>query len=205
MGALVEAWAGDPVLSASCNLLVVGGDLEEPSRDELAELSRIDAAIARHDGPGRGLLLAGHQPHATVAAWLAAVRHGCAGRSAAGGIYVSASLKEEFGLAILEAMASSLVVVAPDGGGPATYVRGGVTGILTDTTSAAALAAATRRALDLAASPTATERAARELATLRERFSIDTMATALGEVYADASGLRADGRASRPAAKGAAS
>ena len=75
-----------------------------------------------------------------VATWLAAARQGRPGRCGAGGIYVSASLKEEFGMAILEAMASGLVVVAPDGGGPATYVADGVTGILADTTSPAALA-----------------------------------------------------------------
>ena len=39
------------------------------------------------------------------------------------GAYVCGSLKEEFGLAILEAMAAGLPVVAPAGGGPATYVE----------------------------------------------------------------------------------
>ena len=57
-----------------------------------------------------------------------------------------ASLKEEFGIAILEAMAAGLVVVAPDGGGPATYVDDGVTGVLADTSSPEALAAAVARA-----------------------------------------------------------
>ena len=190
MATLVEAWAGHPDLADSCNLLVVGGDLEEPSRDEQAELARIDAAIARNEAAGQGLLLAGHRPNAVVATWLAAARQGRPGRCGGGGIYVSASLKEEFGLAILEAMASSLVVVAPDGGGPATYVADGVTGILTDTTSPAALASAMVRALGLASSPESPARAG-ELAGLRERFSITTMATALGQVYAET----ADGHA----------
>ena len=43
------------------------------------------------------------------------------------------SLKEEFGLALLEALASGLVVVGPAAGGPATYIEDGVTGVLVDT------------------------------------------------------------------------
>ncbi|MEP7161787.1 MAG: glycosyltransferase, partial [Dermatophilaceae bacterium] len=98
-------------------------------------------------------------------------------------VYVSASLKEEFGIAILEAMATGLVVVAPDAGGPATYVVDGVTGILTDTGSRGRLGAAISSALELAAAPDADERAGRAEAMVRERFGIETMATALAEVY----------------------
>ncbi len=97
---------------------------------------------------------------------------------------MSASLKEEFGLAILEAMAASLVVVAPDGGGPATYVEPGVTGVLCDTSAPSTLVEAMHRALDMAASPETAMRQRRALATLRDRFSITTMAGALAGVYA---------------------
>ena len=135
MATLVEAWAGSPGLRDRANLLLVGGDLDDPNADERGQLARIDDLVPRDEGPGRGLLLAGHRPNATVAVWLAAVRHGRPGVSAPGGIYVSASLKEEFGIAILEAMATGLVVVAPWEGGPATYVDDGVTGILADTRS----------------------------------------------------------------------
>jgi glycogen synthase len=89
-------------------------------------------------------------------------------------------------------MAASLVVVAPDGGGPATYVEQGVTGILTDTSSSEALASAVLEALDLARSPQTLMAQKRALATLRERFSIDAMADALACVYAGASGRATD-------------
>ena len=197
---LVEAWARHPALSESCNLLVVGGDLEEPSRDEQDELARIDGALGRSEAADRGLLLAGHRPNPVVATWLAAVRQGRPGRCGPNGIYVSASVKEEFGLAILEAMVSSLVVVAPDGGGPATYVADGVTGILADTSSPAALAAAMRAALALASTPGSSERAA-ELARLRERFSITAMAATLGQVYGEAADAQAVGQAGGPRAE----
>ena len=190
MATLVRSWAADPELGSRCNLLVVGGDLEQPNDDECAELALIDATVGRDAAAGRGLLLAGHRPNATAAVWLAAVRYGRAGLAAPGGVYVSASLKEEFGIAILEAMGSGLVVVAPESGGPPTYVEDGVTGILADTLSEPALAAAVRAALALAVGPGAGERAARAQTMVRDRFSIGTMASALATVYEQVSTTR---------------
>lgn len=183
MATLVETWAADPDLSGRCNLLVVGGDLEHPSDDETGELERIAAVVAPADAARQGLLLAGHRRNAVVAVWLAAARLGRPGLAAPDGVYVSASLKEEFGIAILEAMSAGLVVVAPDGGGPATYVEDGVTGVLVDTTSPQALAGAVTRALTLARDPDAVTRADRARASVRERFGIGTMAAALTHVY----------------------
>ena len=183
MATLVETWAADPGLSERCNLLVVGGDLEHPSDDETGELDRMAATVAPADAARRGLLLAGHRRNAVVAVWLAAARRGRPGLAAPDGIYVSASLKEEFGIAILEAMSAGLVVVAPDGGGPATYVDDGVTGVLVDTTSSPALARAVTRALELARDPDAVTRADHARECVRHRFGIGTMAAALTRVY----------------------
>ena len=180
---LVQAWASDPTLEGRCNLLVVGGDLQTPSDDETEQLSQIDAAVPRPEGPSRGLLLAGHRPNGVVAAWLAAVWLGRPGLAAPAGVYVSASLKEEFGIAILEAMASGLVVVAPRDGGPATYVEHGVTGLLADTGSPVALGDALASALDLASAPSAAERAEKARALVADQFSIQTMASALAAIY----------------------
>jgi glycosyltransferase involved in cell wall biosynthesis len=185
MATLVPCWLADPALRARCNLLVVGGDLDDPSTEEAAELSRMRDALAADASGGAGLLLAGHRPNSTTTAWLAAGQRGRPGTAAPGGVYVCASLKEEFGIAILEAMAVGLVVVAPNGGGPATYVDDGLTGVLTDTSLPDALAAGVGRALDLATSPGAELRDRRARAVVRERFGIDTMAASLSEVYAD--------------------
>lgn len=189
---LVEAWARDAGLRERCNLLVVGGDLASPSADEREQLTRIDAVLPRGEAAAAGLLLAGHRPHATVAAWLAAVRRGRPGLSSPAGVYVCASLKEEFGVALVEALASGLPVVAPDAGGPATFVADGVTGVLVDTREPAALARAVGRALDLAARPDAERTADAARAMVRDRFSIEVMATALTSVYDDAVAHTAD-------------
>jgi len=182
MAALAEAWAGDSALRSRANLVLVGGDLADPSPDEREQLDRILAAGGAEDG----LLLAGHRPNGTVARWLGAVRHGRPGLAAPGGAYVCASVKEEFGIALLEALAAGLVVVAPATGGPVTYVEDGVTGFLIDTADATALAGAATSALELAAGPLAEHAAERGRAMVAERYTIEAMASALAGVYAHA-------------------
>lgn len=191
MATLAEAWAGDASLRARANLLLVGGDLADPSPDETEQLDRI-AALG-----GDGLLLAGHRPNGTVAHWLGAVRHGRPGLSAAGGAYVCASLKEEFGIALLEALSAGLVVVAPAAGGPATYVEHGATGFLVDTADRAALARAACDALDLAGGPLAATASARGRAMVADRYTIGAMARALSSVY-----VRATAEQERPLLSG---
>jgi glycosyltransferase involved in cell wall biosynthesis len=186
MANLVEAWNADSELHARCNLLIVGGDLEHPSCDEGIELQRMTRVLpsaALSDSAARGLLLAGHRPNDTVVRWLAAVRYGRPGLAAPFGVYVCASMKEEFGIALLEAMATGLTVVAPNGGGPATYVEHGVTGILVDTGDGTALARSIAAALDLAGGAQGGANAARARSMIANKFTIEAMASALSEVY----------------------
>lgn len=179
---LVDAWARGG-LRERANLLVVGGDLRSPSADEREQLDLIDAVVPTAERAAAGLLLPGHRPNDVVARWVAAARTGLPGLSAQRGVYVCASLKEEFGIALLEAMASGLVVVAPDGGGPATYVDEGVTGFLTATWHPDRLAAAIGSALDASLAETDGRRAAQSRQTVAESFTIQRMADTLGDVY----------------------
>jgi glycosyltransferase involved in cell wall biosynthesis len=181
MATLVEAWAAGP-LRERANLLIIGGDLDHPSLDEREQLERIAAVVPADERERAGLLLPGHRPNEVAAFWLAAARFGLPGLTAPGGVYVCASVKEEFGIALLEAMATGLMVVAPDGGGPATYVQDGVTGVLTQTWDAARLESGMLEALGVAASPDGVRaEAAHEM--VRTSFTIQAMATALGPVY----------------------
>ncbi|MET2010348.1 glycosyltransferase [Microbacterium chocolatum] len=185
MATLVSTWAGS-ALSARANLLIVGGDLETPSPDEREQLDLIADAVPEDEWAARGLVIAGHRPNDVTARWLAAARLGMPGRAAPGGAYVCASMKEEFGLALLEAMAAGLVVVAPDGGGPATYVLDGDTGFLTATWDSARLAEAVGAALDRAADAAADSEddlARRARRIVADRFTIQAMARALAPVY----------------------
>jgi glycosyltransferase involved in cell wall biosynthesis len=51
-------------------------------------------------------------------------------------VYLCSSLKEEFGIAILEAMSAGLLAVAPVRGGVGNYVNTGENGFLIDTSDA---------------------------------------------------------------------
>ena len=184
MAAIVEAWAGSD-LRHRANLLLVGGNLAHPSADEREQLTRIAETVAPDHQMAAGLVLSGHRPNGTVSRWIAATRIGLPGCAAPGGVYVCGSVKEEFGLALLEAMASGLLLVAPEGGGPATYVEQGRTGFLTTTWDPVLLRNAIRDALDCAAAETSTERAAESRRVVQERFTIEAMAEALTRVYSD--------------------
>jgi glycosyltransferase involved in cell wall biosynthesis len=106
------------------------------------------------------------------------------GLNAPGGVYVCGSIKEEFGIAILEAMGAGLMVVAPAGGGPATYVDNGFTGILTATNDARQLGAAMSRALAAVAHETTTDRADHARVVVEKDFTIQAMAETLAGIYA---------------------
>ena len=181
MAALVAAWAGSP-LAGVANLILVGGDLRAPSAEEQDQLDRIDAVVPSAERAAHGLLVPGHRPNGVTAQWLAAARHGLPGLAAPDGVYVCASIKEEFGLAILEAMATGLVVVAPDAGGPATYVTDGDTGILVPASDPGMLTEGIARALARAAE-LGPDSAPRGRAIVAERFTIQGMAATLAPVY----------------------
>jgi glycosyltransferase involved in cell wall biosynthesis len=187
MSRLVAAYAADPDLAARANLVIVGGDLEHPSSAEAAELARIDRTLGEHPQLRRQVVLLGRRSHDEVALLLAAARSGWGALVGAGGAYACASAKEEFGLAVVEALASSLPVVAPRAGGPATYVEDGVAGVLVDTTDPVALATGARRALELSAGPTAAEHTR---AVVDQRYTLARMARSLTAVYRIAAGPR---------------
>jgi len=182
MATIVDAWANGP-LRERANLLLIGGDLENPSPDELEQLMLMNAIIPEHWRLAEGLILPGHQPNDTVARWVAAARLGLPGLVAPSGVYVCGSLKEEFGIALLEAMATGLLVVAPDGGGPATYVEPGVTGFLASTWDVELMRAAIGTALDASGEESTPDRAEKSRRTVEQSFTIQAMAGSLAGVY----------------------
>ncbi|MES2093813.1 MAG: glycosyltransferase [Actinomycetota bacterium] len=182
MATIVDAWANGP-LADRANLLLIGGDLVDPSADEREQLDLMNAIVSPQRRFESGLLLSGHRRNDTVARWVAAARFGVPGLAAPRGIYVCGSLKEEFGIALLEAMGSGLLVVAPDGGGPATYVQPGVTGFLARTWDVTLLRSAMVDALAASGSETTADRAALSRRTVEDSFTIQAMARALATVY----------------------
>lgn len=178
MSRAVRAWVTDDSIRERFNLLIVGGDLDNPSPGELEVLESICDAAGL--GPSAGLLLMGGRSHDDVALLMAAAREGLEGSVGGGGIYVSASEKEEFGLAIVEALAAGLPVVAPMVGGPATYLEHEFTGYLADTTKPEAIQRALAWA-DTARSSEVRADAARRM--VRSKYSLSAMADELVDLY----------------------
>ena len=200
MARIVDAFAADAGLRSRANLVIVGGNLDNPTREERAEVEQIEATLAGCPELAEALVLLGHRPHDDVLRVLAVAEAGLDEWIAPGGAYVCGSRKEEFGLAIVEAMGIGLPVVAPRVGGPSSYVEDGVTGMLVDTLDRASLASGIHAALDLAG---VAERAALARRLVDERFTIGAMADALARIYRTASAARpvieAGGRVPVPA------
>ncbi len=178
MDRVVAAWAADPLLYERFNLVIVGGDLDDPSTTERSVLETIDRLVPAGDARRAGLHLLGGRPRADVARLLVSASRGLVGCWAAGGVYVDGAWKEEFGLAVIEALAAGLVVVAPSIGGPPTYIDDGDIGVLVDPN--ADLGDAITRASGLVDRP---GRAGRARRLIEQRYSVETMAERLAALY----------------------
>ena len=185
MDRVVSAWATSESLHDTCNLVIIGGDLTDPTAIERAALGEIDRLVPIGDPRRAGLVLLGGRPRAGVAQVLVSAALGHKGAWAGGGVYVDGAIKEEFGLAVLEAMAAGLVVVAPSTGGPSTYVDHGDTGVLVDPD--ANLGQAIHQAFELVSLQGRPERAR---AMVEDRYSVDMMAAQLAALYCPAVSLQ---------------
>lgn len=85
-------------------------------------------------------------------------------------VYACASVKEEFGIAVLEAMEAGLLVVGPLRGGLPHYVDHGRNGFLAGTSTAEWFGEALREVVALGGTTRAAAEAGRR--TVRERFPI---------------------------------
>lgn len=175
---LVEAVADDRTLAGELNVVIVGGDLRHPTADERSTIERIQAAA--RPAPIGLVTLTGHLPPTDIAELLAYV-------AANKGTYICASDKEEFGLAIVEALAAGAPVVVPRRGGPQTFVVDDDTGVVCDTSSVTALRDGIRRCRALGPKPGRQERA-RDM--VRSTLSIELMAATLGSVYSGVAAVR---------------
>ncbi|MFG2825456.1 glycosyltransferase family 4 protein [Kitasatospora sp. NPDC048365] len=176
---LVEAWL-EAELHLSTTMLLIGGSapgVATPVEKEMR--ARIAKLLSGHPEARRRIALWPALPNRHVRILERALAHGDRVGPA---LYVCPSAKEEFGLAILEAMDSGLPAAGPQRGGVPHYIRAGANGFLLPTDSAPALAEQLTALADLTDSELARVAAAgrRSVAT---RFSASAMAESLAAEY----------------------
>ena len=157
---------------------------------QLAALARCPQAtlVLVGDGPERAALEAlAAQLGVTARVRFLGTRHDVPNLLAAFDVFTLSSLSEGLPVAVLEAMAAGLPVVATRVGGVPEAVRDGVTGLLTPPRDAAALGAAWR-ALESPQRRAALGAAGR--AVVRSRFSLAAMVRAYEALYES---IRRDG------------
>jgi glycosyltransferase involved in cell wall biosynthesis len=140
---LLDAWAESP-LSEEYNLILIGGNLSAPSSEEAEMLDGIERTMERHPGlAGRFCHLAALDNSLIRRLESALVENGPDHVQ----VYLCSSLKEEFGISILEATATGFLVLAPIRGGVSTYLEHGKGGFLIDTASALSIRRAAEQIL----------------------------------------------------------
>jgi len=177
---LVEAWLTGG-LWRSTTLVLVGGATEYPTAAEQDMRRRLHRTVSACPSAARRLAVLPAMPNNEVRR----LEHALAELDGPGAWYVCPSLKEEFGLAVLEAMEAGLPVAATRRGGVPHYLRDGVNGVLLDTSTRHSLARGLHR-LAAATEPERRRMARAGRRTALERFSVADMADALARVYAEA-------------------
>jgi glycosyltransferase involved in cell wall biosynthesis len=177
---LVRAWLEAELFRATA-LVLIGGSVTARTPDEQAVLEEV-LALAEAAPRARGRL-------AVLPAWpntkVRELEHTLVQAVPAPSphVYACASVKEEFGIAVLEAMEAGLLVAGPIRGGLPHYVDHGRNGFLVDTSTAERLGSGLREVVALGDATRAAAEAGR--ATVRERFPIARVAGSFARVYLD--------------------
>lgn len=113
LAALLAAYAGDPALQASANLVILAGQHVHAAGEERDNLDDLLRVAARHGLDGRVAIPPAHDAQDVAALYAYAAQ---------GGVFVNPALHEPFGLTLIEAAAAGTPVVATKNGGPREIV-----------------------------------------------------------------------------------
>ncbi len=128
---LLKAWSNSK-LSQTHNLLIIGGDIENPTKEERHVIDFFKNHLKRNPGLKANFFHKAAMSNENIRRLEKSIvqknfeyPH----------VYLCSSIKEEFGLAILEAMYQGFLILGPLKGGVKSYINSGENGFLIDTSS----------------------------------------------------------------------
>ena len=128
---LLKAWSNSK-LSETHNLLIIGGDLERPSKEEEMVIDFFKDYLQRHPQFKDRFIHKGAMSNLDIRLL---ERNIIQRDFTYPHIYLCSSVKEEFGIAILEAMSIGFLTLGPIKGGVKSYMKNGENGFLIDTSN----------------------------------------------------------------------
>lgn len=177
---LVHAWASSG-LAATYDLVLIGGNPDDPSSIERRMHAQIETIFAEYPEAAAHFHLLPAMPNTQVRQLEQAVIQ--ARPALTPHVYVCPSVKEEFGIAVLEAMDAGFLIIGPQVGGLSSYVEPGKNGFLMDTSDAATISGALELILTEHDPGELAAIAHRGSVSVRSRFDIRTTAAAFAEIY----------------------
>lgn len=138
---LLKAW-GNSRLCETHNLLILGGDLENPNKEEQVIINCFKEYLNENPHLKDRFVHAKAIPNDNIMVIEKSIMRKELDYPH---IYICSSIKEEFGIAILEAMVQKFLILAPINGGVKSYIDHGINGFLIDTSSWESIAKETKK------------------------------------------------------------
>ena len=171
---LVKAW-GNSSMSEAYNLLIIGGDLENPSKDEKKMMHSFEEYLNEHPHLKNNFHHIGALSNKNIRMIEKKIMEHQKNYPQ---IYLCSSKKEEFGIAILEALSQKFLVLGPERGGVKSYLENDTNGFLIDTSNWETISKQTEKIIErLKNDPKAFEKIQNAgEQTVKERFSMKEIA-----------------------------
>jgi glycosyltransferase involved in cell wall biosynthesis len=179
---LVEAWL-ESGLYHKYNLVLVGGNLNNPDKTEKSIISHIDRLLQYSGSPKERFCHIGAMTNRNVRLFENSIMEEI--NTETPHVYLCSSRKEEFGISILEAMSAGFLIVAPKKGGVSTYIQNENNGFLINTHDVPSIRRGMESILnsDIFSSETLNEIARRGMSFAHQTFSIEKIAEEFKDFY----------------------
>lgn len=170
------------------NLVIIGGDFQRPNREEQDFLRFEKDYLEKHRELWGSYVHIPGIPNNTVRLIQRKIHE--LGDSDLPNMYFCSSRKEEFGIAILEAMVEGYIAVGPEAGGVSTYIRHGENGFLGKTEKVSDLEESLCEAMDFFQAHRKKTQRLKEnsVKTIKESYSMEAISLQFADFYREVLG-----------------